>query len=667
MQDKLLSIQEAGKLLGVSAKTLRRWEARGILTAQRTVGNQRRYLKSQIENFKTYRELGIQEQFSPSPSPMQGLALQESQAQGFQKSTSGSVTRPERSGKPSEPRVEWVDWEENARLASARLARKATALVKKGVVIASFASLVIVGTVALGFALIKGVDYINSLRTPDFSSLRQLSQSTLNQQKQVLQAETSALNPTLLVNIPSEFQEDAAFLGQIQAVGGIVTGGADIDAGEGSVFASNLLYGVASGSGILIGTGQTPSITNSGVLTLNGSTGDMTVKGSGATSISTSGSTITISSTGSDGDITGVTAGTGLSGGGSSGAVSLAVALTTSGTTTTTSAASGLELSSGLSLLRGCSNTQTLTWVSSTATWDCTAASNSFTAAGDSGTNQTISSGDTFTIAGGTNGIDTVGTATDTITLNLDATEVGTTTWGSGSAIVWTYNTGTVDPTIDFNDGSVIFNEAGADLDFRIEGDNNANLLTLDAGLFSGVGQLSLGSAAQSTATAFTVIDNPAITATSNQNFYKAYIDNNAAVTIAGSTTSSIVASLAIDEPNITATGTVTNASTLYISSAPTEGSSGNFALWVDNGEARFENTPVSGSTTGSAVTVVPAYVVEDADLTLSGVRIALDTNANTDADDIAYGLNIDDITTTSGPTEYGLRVGSGYNYQFYF
>ena len=53
-----------------------------------------------------------------------------------------------------------------------------------------------------------------------------------------------------------------------------------------------------------------------------------------------------------------------------------------------------------------------------------TAASNvalvtAFTLAGDSGTDQTISGGDTMTIAGGTN-INTVGTNTDTLTVNLD-------------------------------------------------------------------------------------------------------------------------------------------------------------------------------------------------------------------------------------------------------
>src|SRR3989338_4184198 len=52
--------------------------------------------------------------------------------------------------------------------------------------------------------------------------------------------------------------------------------------------------------------------------------------------------------------------------------------------------------------------------------------------------------------------------------------------------------------------------------------------------------------------------------------------------------TAPVVATAAFFEPNITATGTVTAATTLYIANAPTEGSS-NYALWVDAGTSRFD------------------------------------------------------------------------------
>ena len=59
----------------------------------------------------------------------------------------------------------------------------------------------------------------------------------------------------------------------------------------------------------------------------------------------------------------------------------------------------------------------------------------SFTVAGDSGTNQTISSGtDTLTISGGV-GLSSVGSGTDTVTINLDNTAVTATTYGNASAV----------------------------------------------------------------------------------------------------------------------------------------------------------------------------------------------------------------------------------------
>lgn len=47
--DRLLTIRETGKVLGVSTSTLRRWEREGrLIPDERTEGNQRRYLLSSI-------------------------------------------------------------------------------------------------------------------------------------------------------------------------------------------------------------------------------------------------------------------------------------------------------------------------------------------------------------------------------------------------------------------------------------------------------------------------------------------------------------------------------------------------------------------------------------------------------------------------------------------
>jgi len=60
--------------------------------------------------------------------------------------------------------------------------------------------------------------------------------------------------------------------------------------------------------------------------------------------------------------------------------------------------------------------------------------STSFTIAGDSGSSQTITSGDTLTISGGT-GLTAVASATDTITVNLDNTAVSANSYGSANTV----------------------------------------------------------------------------------------------------------------------------------------------------------------------------------------------------------------------------------------
>ena len=55
----LLSIQEAAHLLGVSSNTLRRWEAEGKITSERTIGGHRRYQVNDLLNQKSDASLTI--------------------------------------------------------------------------------------------------------------------------------------------------------------------------------------------------------------------------------------------------------------------------------------------------------------------------------------------------------------------------------------------------------------------------------------------------------------------------------------------------------------------------------------------------------------------------------------------------------------------------------
>lgn len=58
--DKLLSISQAGKHLGVSLSTLRRWEKEEKLVPERTRGNQRRYKLSQLKPHLVRLNQGIE-------------------------------------------------------------------------------------------------------------------------------------------------------------------------------------------------------------------------------------------------------------------------------------------------------------------------------------------------------------------------------------------------------------------------------------------------------------------------------------------------------------------------------------------------------------------------------------------------------------------------------
>ena len=136
----------------------------------------------------------------------------------------------------------------------------------------------------------------------------------------------------------------------------------------------------------------------------------------------------------------------------------------------------------------------------------------SFTLAGDTGTSQTINDANTATIAGGT-GIDTVAGATDTVTVSIDstvATLTGSQTLNNKTLDDNTFSSlqafSTVSDSdsvlmVDASDSSRItaflwsffktnwlqsaaasvFNESGADIDLRFEGDTDANLFFLDA------------------------------------------------------------------------------------------------------------------------------------------------------------------------------------------
>jgi hypothetical protein len=102
----------------------------------------------------------------------------------------------------------------------------------------------------------------------------------------------------------------------------------------------------------------------------------------------------------------------------------------------------------------------------------------------------------------------------------------------------------------------------------------------------------------------------PVTTHTASTNVYNLYVRSSAAQTVPAGTTT-LVATARFDEPNITATGTVTSAATVYIADAPTEGGTNNFALWVDSGAVKLD-----GALTVDGLTTHGGNVVSDTDST---------------------------------------------------
>lgn len=158
------------------------------------------------------------------------------------------------------------------------------------------------------------------------------------------------------------------------------------------------------------------------------------------------------------------------------------------------------------------------------------------------------------------------------------------------------------DTVIETGSGRGIYlNGSAIDVDIIFRSDTNNNHYISDAGAFSGVGAHSFGAAA--TATAYINEDAPNLTSAGGIAFYRHLINSNGGIAI-GTGTSGVVATLAVVEPNIILSGnTVSDAYTVYIANAPTEGTR-NGALWVGGGNVRLQ-----GSTAiGPSITGNPSY-----------------------------------------------------------
>src|SRR3989344_2665745 len=255
---KIFSIQEVANILGVSAKTLRRWEEKGILKPHRTPGNQRRYTQEQIDNFRQFRS-GLPPISTQFPEITPSQLLKETPPVQIQKSAQY--------------------WTEEL--------VKSILIFKKLAVSFVFVML-FVAVVAVGAATLKSANLLNLSSLPKVLSFlginksnpqSQLSEVLRTRGKAVLGTGTEGKNLIFGVNVASEFADSAQFLNTIKVAGiatlsgGVITENQDVNAGTGKLTASNVLYGAIAGEGIAVGPGQTPTITNTAVLSLTAGSG----------------------------------------------------------------------------------------------------------------------------------------------------------------------------------------------------------------------------------------------------------------------------------------------------------------------------------------------------------------------------------------------------------
>ncbi len=286
--NNLLSIQQAANFLKVSAKTLRRWEAKGILVPQRTPGNQRRYTQEQIENFKTGGNVG--------PEVIQPVEVTMASSQELRNTFHQRRQSKVVNSSPMSPDY-WSREFVNSVNSFKKMALSAVFI------------MLFVFAAGLVFATLKSTNLLNNegfSKILAVAGIKGKSEAPVYENvsdyknRAVLGQETKTNRFVFSVNIPSEFAKSVQFLDTIKVSGiatlsgGIITENSNIDAGTGTLTASNVVYGLVAGTGIAIGSGQTPTVTNTGVLSVGGQTGVISL--AAGTGITISGNTITNSS-----------------------------------------------------------------------------------------------------------------------------------------------------------------------------------------------------------------------------------------------------------------------------------------------------------------------------------------------------------------------------------
>jgi len=217
-------------------------------------------------------------------------------------------------------------------------------------------------------------------------------------------------------------------------------------------------------------------------------------------------------------------------------------------------------------------------------------------------------------------------------TLSDIATALSDSLTKSGEAIV----TGTQ----DLNGNKVIL-DIDADTSITADTDDRIDIEV------AGADAVLVGYDATTNTDSFLKLDPGAFTSKANIAIARFLIDNTNALTVPAGTTA-VAAGLRVEEPNLTATGTITRASTVYIVAAPTEGGTANYALWIDAGDLRMDDNAVFGDAATDTVTVTGDLTVSDDTTMTDALSVEGNTTLGNSAAVDTVTVNAD-MTTASG------------------
>jgi excisionase family DNA binding protein len=435
MNKKLFTIQQVANQVGVSTKTLRRWEAKGAITAQRTIGNQRRYTQEDIDALserikKSYSPVKPVSSEPQIPSYYAVSAIKEQDLKPeFKSSYESALSMAEEKAAESETA------QSLSNIASLNMGFQPifsnfgsklhlTPKLKTGLMLSGFVVIGLVSVAGTAFGLFP--ELFGMLIKSKSENLKPLSISPAVLAESI---KFKSLDGEISFNIPAIFNSKVTINDDA-----LISGNATV---SGTLTAPNIVYAVIGGQNVSItGDPQNPVIsTGPLVSSFGGQTGDLvltagtgisvdglTLNNTGVINLS-AGSGIALSgSTGSvtiSSDFTGVTSLSGTANqvnvSAATGAVTLSLpqdihagaapsfsGLIIDGDSITDFSGNGLEVSSNalvisilsaadsaggtssrsglefggpggnqLSLLQGCSNGELLKWNETTGNWEC--------------------------------------------------------------------------------------------------------------------------------------------------------------------------------------------------------------------------------------------------------------------------------------------------------